>query len=118
MRELLYRQRKGLSTAKNRITGQEHDWLGEAYVTVRLDVPGLQGCKVILPGPIFVFLRKATRLRSQKRLMIVIAMSSSPPGLSRISIRTPFRALKSCAILSRAAVNLRFLTPSSSRMRM
>src|SRR6516162_2876620 len=47
MRELLYRQRKGLSTAKNRITGQEHDWLGKAYVTVRLDVPGLQGCKVI-----------------------------------------------------------------------
>src|SRR6516162_1197098 len=47
MRELLYRQRKGLSTAKNRITGQEHDWLGEAYVTVRLEVPGLQGCKVI-----------------------------------------------------------------------
>src|SRR2546428_10314648 len=47
MRQLLYRQRKGLSTAENRITGQEHDRPGELYVTLRFEVPGLQGGKVV-----------------------------------------------------------------------
>ncbi len=47
IRQLLYRQRKGLSTAKNSITSQEHDWPGKLYVTLRFEVPGLQGCKVI-----------------------------------------------------------------------
>ena len=56
MRQLLYRQRKGLSAAENRITGQEYGWPGELGVTLRFDVPGLQGCKVIFAGPIFVFL--------------------------------------------------------------
>ena len=54
----------------NRITGQEYDWPGELCVTLRFDVPGLQACKVIFAWPIFVFLRKATRLQSQNRLMI------------------------------------------------
>src|ERR1700730_6995625 len=48
MRQLLYRQHKGLPTAENRITGQKHDWPGELYVTLRFEVPGLQGCKVIV----------------------------------------------------------------------
>src|SRR5688572_21223097 len=48
MRQLLYRQRKGLSTAENRITGQEHDRPGELCVALRFEVPGLQGRKVIL----------------------------------------------------------------------
>ena len=47
MRQLSYRQRKGLSTAENRITGQEYDWSGELCVTLRFDVPCLQVCKVI-----------------------------------------------------------------------
>src|ERR1700738_1058579 len=47
MRQLLYRQRKGLPTAENRITGQEYDWPGELCVTLRFDVPGLLPCKVI-----------------------------------------------------------------------
>ena len=47
MRQLLYRQRKGLSTAENRITGQEYGWPGELCVTLRFDVPGLPACKVI-----------------------------------------------------------------------
>ena len=47
MRQLLYRQRKGLTTTENRITGQEYDWAGELRVTLRLDVPGLEVCKVI-----------------------------------------------------------------------
>jgi len=57
MRQLLYRQRKGLSTAENRITGQEYNRPGELCVTFRFDVPGLQACKVIfaranLCGPV------------------------------------------------------------------
>lgn len=48
MGQLLYRQSKGLSTAKNRITGQEHDRPGKLYVTLRFEVPGFQGRKVIL----------------------------------------------------------------------
>jgi len=48
MRQLPYRQRKYLSTAKNSITGQEHDWPGKLCVTLRSEVPGLQGCKGIL----------------------------------------------------------------------
>ena len=47
MRQLLYRKRKGLSTAKNRITSQEHDWPSELYVTLRFEVPSLEGRKVI-----------------------------------------------------------------------
>jgi hypothetical protein len=46
--QLLYRQSKGLSTAKNRITGQEHDGAGKLYVTLRFEVPGFQGRKVVL----------------------------------------------------------------------
>jgi hypothetical protein len=71
----------------------------------------LRALKSSSTGPIFVFLWKATRLRSQKRLMIVIAVLSSPPGLSRISMMMPSKSLKSRAILSRAVVKLRFLTP-------
>src|SRR6202022_2557815 len=48
MRQLPYRQCKRLATAENRVTGQEHDWPGELCVTLRFDVPGLQGCKVIV----------------------------------------------------------------------
>jgi hypothetical protein len=48
MRQLPYRKCEGLSTAKNGITSQEHDWLGELYVTLRFEVPGLEGRKVIL----------------------------------------------------------------------
>src|ERR1700676_3229196 len=70
------------------------------------------------PGPIFVFLWKATRLRSQNRLMMVIAVLSSPPGLLRMSTMMPSKSLKSPAILSRAAVKLPSFTPSSSRIRM
>ena len=47
MRQLLYRQRKGLTTTENRITGQEYDWPGELCVTLRFDVPGLEACKII-----------------------------------------------------------------------
>jgi hypothetical protein len=47
MRQLLYRKRKGLSTAKNRITSQEHDWPSVLYVTLRFEVPSLEGRKVI-----------------------------------------------------------------------
>ena len=37
MRQLLYRKCKGLSTAKNGITSQEHDWPGELYVILRFE---------------------------------------------------------------------------------
>ena len=47
MRQLPYRQRKGLSPAENGITGQEHDRPGEMSVTLRLEIPRPQGCKVI-----------------------------------------------------------------------
>ena len=50
MRQLFYRQRKGLSAAENRITGQECDWPGELCVTLRFDVPGLPACKRIFAG--------------------------------------------------------------------
>jgi hypothetical protein len=50
MRQLLYRQRKDLSAAENRITGQEYDWPGELCVTLRFDVPGLPACKGIFAG--------------------------------------------------------------------
>src|SRR6516164_1868015 len=40
--------------------------------------------------------------------MMVIAMLSSPPGLSRISMMIPFRDLKSRAMLLRATVRLLF----------
>jgi len=46
--QLPYRQSKGLSTAKNGITGQEHDRPGKLYITLRFEVPGFQGRKVIL----------------------------------------------------------------------
>ena len=47
MRQLLYRQRKGLPTAENRIACQEHDWSDELGVTLWFDVPRLQWRKVI-----------------------------------------------------------------------
>ena len=47
MGQLPYRQRKGLSTAKNRITGQEDDRPGKLYVALRFEVPGFQRRKVI-----------------------------------------------------------------------
>src|ERR1700730_17293436 len=47
VRQLPYAQRKDLSAAENSITGQERDWPGELCATLRFDVPGLQGCKVI-----------------------------------------------------------------------
>src|SRR5215471_12069866 len=48
MRQLPYRQRKGLSPAENGITGQEHDWPGELSFTLRFEVPRPQGCKVVV----------------------------------------------------------------------
>src|SRR6516165_2695916 len=48
MRQLPYRQRKGLSPAENGITGQEHDRPGELSFTLRLEVPRPQGCKVVV----------------------------------------------------------------------
>ena len=48
MGQLPYRQRKGLSTAKDRITGQEDDRPGKLYVALRFEVPGFQLRKVIL----------------------------------------------------------------------
>ena len=47
MRQLLYRQGKDLCATENGITGQEYGRSGELCVTLRLDVPGLQGSKVI-----------------------------------------------------------------------
>jgi hypothetical protein len=47
MRQLLYRKCEGLSAAKNGITSQEHDWPGELHVTLRFEVPSLEGRKVI-----------------------------------------------------------------------
>jgi hypothetical protein len=47
VRQLLYRKCEGLSAAKNGITSQEHDWSGELYVTLRFEVPGPEGRKVI-----------------------------------------------------------------------
>jgi hypothetical protein len=46
--QLLYRQRKSLPPAKNRITGQEHDRPGKLYVSLRFEVPGFQGREIIL----------------------------------------------------------------------
>jgi hypothetical protein len=48
IRQLLDRQRKDFSTAINTITGQEHDWPGKLCVTLRFEVPGPEGCKVLL----------------------------------------------------------------------
>lgn len=47
MRQLPYRQREYLSPAEYRITGQEHDWLGELCVTLRFDMPGLSVGKIL-----------------------------------------------------------------------
>src|SRR6476469_4951884 len=47
VRQLFYRKCEGLSAAKNGITSQEHNWPGELYVTLRFEVPGPEGRKVI-----------------------------------------------------------------------
>src|SRR3974377_51540 len=47
MRQLLYRKCEGLSTAENGITSQQHDRLGELYVTLRVEVPSLEGRNVL-----------------------------------------------------------------------
>ena len=47
VRKLLYCKSKDLSTTKNEITSQEHDWSSELYVTLRFYVPSLEGRKVI-----------------------------------------------------------------------
>src|SRR5262245_56934204 len=48
MRQLPYRQRKGLSPAENGITGQEHDRPGELSFTLRFEITRPQGCKVVI----------------------------------------------------------------------
>src|SRR5439155_12270480 len=48
VRQLPDRQRKDLSAAENRVAGQQRDRPGESCVALRLDVPGLPGCIVIL----------------------------------------------------------------------
>ena len=68
-----------------------------------------EGVKSSLPGPIFVLLWKATRLRSQNRLMMVMAILSSPPGLSRISMMTPFKVLEVAGDLVQSGCQLPLL---------
>src|SRR5262249_43501979 len=46
--QLLDRQGKGLSTAEDGVAGQENDRPGELRVTLRLEMPGLQRCEVII----------------------------------------------------------------------
>ena len=47
IRQFPDRQREGLSTAENRITGQQNYRSGELHIALRFDVPGFQGCKVV-----------------------------------------------------------------------
>ena len=47
MRQLLQPQGKDLCATENGITCQEYGRSGEPSATLRLDVPGLQGSKVI-----------------------------------------------------------------------
>src|SRR5271169_5383385 len=48
MRQLFYRKRERLPTAKNRIASQDYDWPGELHATLRFNVRGLQGREVIV----------------------------------------------------------------------
>ena len=46
--QLSYRQRESFSAAENGVGRQEHNWPGELRITLRFEIPGLQGFKVIV----------------------------------------------------------------------
>src|SRR5262245_27436990 len=104
VRQLLYRQRKGLSTAENRIAGQEHDWPGELYVTLRFEVPGLRGCKVIFAWANLRLPAKGNSPAVAKPIDDRDCNTILSPGLSRRSMMKPSRSLKSRPNLSRAPI--------------